>query len=720
MFAEAGSRDTAAVDAMPDLVDLGRETCGQLEPALRREWLVTNGLGGYAFGTLAGIPTRTYHGYLVAALRPPVDRTVLVAGLEELLTVDGERCALHAFERDDGSIAAAGYRNIERFRLDGMLPVWTYGVRGVRIERRVWMAHGRNTTYVRYRHAWGDTPVELSVTPLITRHDHHDPLTRITAPRVILDVGPDGQPAMGVETPGWQLRVWSTGGAVGAVAAGRAARRRLRLRKETARGLADRVDVFAPCVFTVRLEPGDCWTLVLSAEATPDPEPEGSLHEMLTRQEGLLRTAAAEHADPVVRQLVLAADQFIVERRIPGEEGAGRTIIAGYPWFNDWGRDTMIALPGLALATGRHADAAAILRSYGRFVRDGLLPNNFPDHADEIPGHHTIDASLWYPLALDAYARATGDMALVRELLPVMTGIIDAHIAGTRHLIGLDPRDGLLRGGEPGVQLTWMDAKVEDWVVTPRIGKPVEIQALWVNALRIVAGWLAALGADDGADPVTVDGGEGARSAARARSSARAGADGSDDGASAGARAAEYRAIATRAETSFGERFWRPELGWLADVIDGPEGDELALRPNQVLALSLPYPLVTGERANLVLEAVTSQLLTSFGLRSLAPSDPAYRDRFEGDRWFRDGAYHQGTVWSWLIGVYVDAYVRVTGDVASAMTALEPFADHLRDGALGSIAEIFEPEPPFDPRGCVAQAWGVSEVLRTWRELTGQ
>jgi predicted glycogen debranching enzyme len=701
MFDEVRSRDTAAMRATPNLVELGRETCGQLEAALRREWLVTNGLGGYAHGTLAGIPTRAYHGYLVAALRPPVDRVVLVAGLEELLTVDGQTSPLHAFERDDGAITPTGYGNIERFGLDGMLPVWTYGVGGVRLERRVWMAHGRNTTYVRYRHAWGSDPVELSVMPLITRHDHHDPRTGIAAPRVRLLDHAEGQPGVIVETPGWPLRAWSTGGTVSAVAGGRAARRRLRLRKEAARGLADRVDAFAQCVFSIRLEPGEAWALVLTAESTPDPEPEDSLAATLARQEWLLRTAAAEHADPVVRQLVLAADQFIVERQIAGGEEAGRTVIAGYPWFNDWGRDTMIALPGLALATGRHADAAVILRSFGRFVRDGLLPNNFPDHADEIPGHHTIDASLWYPLALDAYARATGDHALVRDLLPVMSGIIDAHVSGTRHRIGLDPRDGLLRGGEPGVQLTWMDAKVEDWVVTPRIGKPVEIQALWVNALRIVAGWLETLAPDVAAQPVALG-------------------DGRGNGATDRPRAAAYRAIAERAEASFADRFWRPELGWLADVVDGPDGDDLALRPNQLLALSLPHPLVTGERARLVLKAVTGQLLTSFGLRSLAPPDPAYRDRFEGDRWFRDGAYHQGTVWSWLIGPYVDAYLRVTGDVEGALAALAPFANHLRDGALGSIAEIFEPEPPFDPRGCVAQAWGVAEVLRTWRGLTGQ
>ena len=692
--ARAAAREPAATPTAPvtptappvPLVELGRETCGQLEAALRREWLVTNGLGGYAFGTLAGIPTRTYHGFLVAALRPPVDRTVLVAGLEERLDVGGTSVPLHALELGDGTIEGHGYRQVEHFRLDGMLPVWTCAVGGVRIERRVWMAHGRNTTYVRYRHAWGSEPVGLTVTPLITRHDHHDPVTGLAAPR-ILRLAPEDVPGPGYEVtdPGWPLRAWATGGALDPARGRRVPRRTLRHREETARGLPDRSDVFAPAGFHASLEPGETWTLVLSAESTPDPDPEEALAASLARQADLLRLARAEDADPVVRQLVLAADQFIVQREIPGDDQFGRTVIAGYPWFNDWGRDTMIALPGLTLATGRFDDSAAILRSFGRFVRDGLLPNNFPDHADETPGHHTIDASLWYPLAIDAYARATGDRALVAELLPVMTTIIDAHIAGTRHGIGMDPADSLLRGGEPGVQLTWMDAKVEDWVVTPRIGKPVEIQPLWVNALRLVAGWLAVT--DDERDR---------------------------------ARAGEYRAVAERAEASFARRFWRSELGWLADVVDGPDGDDLALRPNQMLALALPHPLIEGERASLVLDAVTRELATSYGLRSLAPSDPAYRDRFEGDRRFRDGAYHQGTVWSWLVGAYVDAYERVTGDMAGALEILAPFVDHLRDGVLGSIAEIFEPEPPFDPRGCGAQAWGVSEVLRTWRRLTGQ
>jgi predicted glycogen debranching enzyme len=377
-----------------------------------------------------------------------------------------------------------------------------------------------------------------------------------------------------------------------------------------------------------------------------------------------------------VQQLALAADQFIV-RRGTGE-GAAETVIAGYHWFNDWGRDTMIALPGLTLCTGRPADASRMLRAFASFVSDGLGPNNFPDQPGADPGYNTADASLWYILAVRAYHEATADTRLVDDLLPVLRGILDCHIRGTRYGIGMDPADGLLRAGQRGVQLTWMDAKIGEWVVTPRIGKPVEINALWYNALSTVAGFLA-LRRDE--------------------------------------TAAGYGALAGRVRDTFRARFVRSGRDALADVVDGPEGDDVAIRPNQIFAVSLPFPLLAGGEAKAVVDAVGRTLLTSYGLRSLSPDAPAYHGAYAGDVSLRDSAYHQGTAWAWLLGAYAEAYHRVYGDPDGALRLLAPLAHHLSDAGLGTISEIFDGDPPHAPRGCIAQAWSVAEALRVWRTL---
>jgi predicted glycogen debranching enzyme len=650
--------------AGPPLVELGPDVCGDLEAGLRREWLVTNGLGGYAFGTVAGPATRAYHGLLVAALSPPVGRTMLVGGLVEWATVDGERVALHAHEYGDGTIDQHGYRRLLSVRLEGMRPVFTYAIGDVRIEKRVWMAHEANTTYVHYSSVGADRPIELELTPLTTFRDHH---------------------AMGHEADGVSarpLRILAPGGSF---APGGRWFRGFAHREETARGLEDRSDLWATGEVRLGLRADQPATIIFTAEPGEPAGPEAALAAVIARDRNLLEKAEAEDSSAFVRDLVLAADQFIVRREIPVGDGAiepGRTVIAGYPWFNDWGRDTMISLPGLCLATGRHDEAATILRSFARFVRDGLLPNNFPDRTDELPEYHTIDASLWYPLAIGAHAAATGSGELIDDLLPTLRSIVEAHVAGTRFGIGMDAADGLLRGGAEGYQLTWMDARVDGWVVTPRRGKPVEIQALWINALRLVGGWLVERGDPD-----------------------RAGT--------------RYLEIAERAAAAFVRRFWRPELGYLADVVDGPDGDDISLRPNQVFALSLPHPLVDGSMAASVLDAVGRSLAVPLGLRSLAPADPAYRPRYQGDRRFRDAGYHQGTVWTWPIGAYAEAVARVRGDAAAGLEILRPFEDHLRAAGLGSVSEILEPEPPFEPRGCPYQAWGVAEVLRVWRALGG-
>jgi glycogen debranching enzyme len=662
----------ALVSFVPAEVDIGREILGDLEAALRREWLVTNGLGGYASGTSIGVPTRAYHGYLIAALSPPVDRTVLVSGLRE--RAGGQ--ALHALERPDGSFDGDGPDRLARLRLEGMLPVWTYELAdGATLERRVWMEHERSTAYVRYEVVAGG-PVELVLEPLVTFRDHQK-------------VGPPELPVLEPIADGALLR-FAAGPPITIRAASAAFESDLHrdgpfaLREQAIRGEGDEAEAVAVGRLRATCAPGRPVTLVLSTESSPELDGEAALARARARQTELIERADATDASALVRQLVLAADQFLVRRLIPlGPDEppeVGRTIIAGYHWFNDWGRDTMIAVSGLTLATGRSAEGAAILRSFSRFVRDGLLPNNFPDHAGQEVGYHTIDAALWYAVAIERHRAATGDEALVDDLLPVIRQILDAHVGGTRYGIGMDPADGLIRGSAEGYQLTWMDAKVEDWVVTPRRGKPVEIQALWIDSLRIVAGWL------------------------RARNDAAA---------------ERYEQLAERATESFEARFWRPELGYLADVVDGPEGDELKLRPNQLFALSLPHALLSGERARSVVAACERELLTPGGLRSLAPSDPSYRPQFHGDRWFRDAGYHQGTVWGWLIGPYCDALVRV-GRRDEALAALRPFVEHLSDGGLGTISENFEPTPPFEPRGCIAQAWSVAEVLRCWRGLTGE
>ncbi len=659
---------------MSTIVSVGREICGDFDAALRREWLVTNGLGGYASGTLAGVNTRGYHGLLVAALDP---RTVLVAAAVEHATYDGNRYALSSHEYADGTIDGRGYEHLGSFSLDGMLPVWTFALADALLERRIWMPHGANTTYVMYRlRRVTVASVDLEITPLITCRDFHTLARAGAAPRIeTLPKLPNVRAIFGEQ----QIRMLASGGIFDE--RGEWYWNFLH-REERARGLGDIADLYAPGTFRATLRLGDTLTIAYSCEdGAIDLDGDRMLATAQSRQRELLERADAVDADPVVQQLTLAADQFVVERA-PTAAGSvpGTTIIAGYQWFNDWGRDTMIALPGLTLATGRPADAASILPGFAPFVRDGLLPNNFPDAAGVIPGYNTVDASLWYVLAIQSYVDASGDGALARELLPIVRQIIDAHIAGTRYGIGVDAADGLLRAGEPGVQLTWMDAKVGDWVVTPRIGKPVEINALWYNALCIAA----RLTAPDDAKT-----------------------------------AAHYDALADRARASFVRRFVRDDGRGLADVVDGPDvaGDDLSIRPNQIFAVSLPHPLLDGDQAKDVVDTVARELLTTIGLRSLSRDDPSYRGAYGGDPLSRDGAYHQGTVWPWLLGPFAEAHHRVYGDAAVALAFLRPLAHHLADAGLGTISEIADGDPPHTPRGCIAQAWSVAETLRVWRKL---
>lgn len=648
------------------MIAFGRDICGDLPAAERREWLVANGIGGYAAGTVAAVPTRSYHGLLVAALNPPLGRTLLLAALDETVAYDGHTYPLFAVRWQDGRIEPTGFHHLERFALEGTTPLWSYACADALLEKRVWMEPGSNTTYIRYCLQRASRPLELTVAALIDCRDHHA-------------VTPAGAWTPHVAPVEGGLRVTAFDGAPPLTLLadrGQAApcctwRDGIFLRVEDCRGLPALDAHCEAALFRLRLEAGEAVTLVASTEPAPDLDGAAAYARRRAYETDLLARAAPglDLSKPAVAQLVLAADQFIVRRELPGDPN-GRSVIAGYPWFGDWGRDTMIALPGLTLATGRPEIAARILRTFAHFVDRGMLPNRFPDEG-QTPEYNTVDATLWYFEAIRAYHQASGDDALLSELFPVLQQIVEWHRRGTRYNIHVDPADGLLYAGEEGVQLTWMDAKVDDWVVTPRIGKPVEVNALWYNALCSMAVFAARLGAD----------------------------------------ASIYRDLAGQTRAGFA-RFWNGAAGYCYDVIDGPAGNDAALRPNQLLAVSLPHSPLSSAQQRAVVDACARRLLTSHGLRSLSPDDPAYVGRYGGNRRQRDAAYHQGTVWAWLIGPFVDAHLRVYGDRQTARSFLQPLLDHLTDHGLGTISEIFDGDPPFTPRGCFAQAWSVAEMMR--------
>ncbi|HSB71062.1 MAG TPA: amylo-alpha-1,6-glucosidase [Candidatus Methylomirabilis sp.] len=652
----------------------GREICGTLAVAESREWLCTNGIGGFASGTVAGLLTRRYHGFLVAALQPPLGRTLLVAKLDERVEYGGAGRPLSANRWADGTVDPHGYREIEEFRLEGTTPVWTFACADALVEKRIWMEQGANTTYVRYRILRAGGPVGLELKALVNYRDYHS-TTRGGGWRMAVEAVPHG------------LRVRAFDGARPFILAAQGAEAETAhawyegfdLARERERGLDSREDQLHVGTLRAELAPGDDLTVVLSAEAAPSLDGTAAWRRRQGHEEDLLSRwrsghPASRQAPPWVEQLALAADQFVVRRPLP-DDPDGMSVIAGYHWFGDWGRDTMISLPGLLLTTGRADAAARILTTFARFVDRGMLPNRFPD-AGEAPEYNTVDATLWYFEAVRATYAATKDDALLKTLYPVLQEIVRWHRQGTRYGIAEDPADGLLRAGEPGVQLTWMDAKIGDWVVTPRIGKPVEINALWYNALWSMAGFARLLGQS----------GE------------------------------EWDHLAARVRTAFG-RFWNEEAGCCYDVLDGPAGSDGTLRPNQIFAVSLPESPLTPEQQSRVVDACGRHLLTSFGLRSLLPGHPAYRGRYVGGPGERDASYHQGPVWGWFLGPFALAHLRVYGDPKAALAFLRPLEHHLGDYGVGSIAEIFDGDSPFTPRGCIAQAWSVAETLRAWLEI---
>jgi predicted glycogen debranching enzyme len=664
-------------------VQFGREVCGDLEIAESREWLVTNGLGGYASGTVAGTATRRYHGLLMASLQPPVQRTMLVNGIDESVRYFENRFSLGTNRWMSGSISPRGYLQVESFHLEGTKPVWRFALADALLEKRVWMKQGENTTYVQYSLVRGSAPVELEGKVLVNYRDfHHTTQAK------------DWQ--MTIEPVEHGLRVKAFDGAVPFYLKSSGASwtpehecyREYFLPAERARGLDDHEDRLFAGLFQCHLRLGESVTIVLSTEEDTSLDAEQARAMRADRELKLFQAWQGQHAKVSAAradeepgwlwQLVPAADQFLVERVFP-DQSRGHTIIAGYPWFNDWGRDVMIALPGLTLSAGRPEIARDILRTWARFVEDGLLPNNFPDGAGE-PEHNTADATLWFFEALRQYFQVTQDLDLIRDLFPVLAAIIDAHVHGTDFNIKVDPMDALLSAGSPEVQLTWMDAKIGNWVVTPRRGKPVEINALWINALYTMANFAGTL--------------------AKPREG--------------------YAKLADKA-TRYFQKFWNAERNCCYDVIEIPGGEkDAALRPNQIFAVSLPASPLEPSQQKAVVATVAEHLLTSHGLRSLGPQEPGYKGKYGGGPRDRDSSYHQGTVWGWLLGPFALAHYRVYKDAAMAQSFLEPLGRTIYSAGLGTLGEVFGGDAPFPPGGCPAQAWTVAEAFRAWQFLSAE
>lgn len=637
----------------------------EFDSARRLEWLETNGLGGFSSSTILGMNTRRYHGLLTAATQPPAGRVVLLSKLEEIVEARGERFEL-AVNQYPGVIHPAGHRYLAGFRREPF-PEFVYRLPGgIGITKRVFMPNGENTVVIEYEaECPGGERCELEVRPLIAFRDYHGTTHRNGALNTTVDFR-DGLAS--VQPYGDLPRLYFAHDARAAEPAG-SWYDNFEYEIERERGLDFREDLFNPLVLRFPLGQGERATVIASTRERRAPDAPGLRARELTRRRAIA-DAAPGSSSPLIGELTAAADQFIVQR------GELKSIIAGYPWFSDWGRDTMIALPGLTLVTGRFDVARDILLAFARSVDQGMLPNRFPD-AGETPEYNTVDATLWYFEAVRAYLHYTEDFEFVRrQLLPVLQEILDWHVRGTRYGIRRD-EDGLLTCGEAGVQLTWMDAKIGDWVVTPRTGKPVEVQALWYNALRVME-------------------------ELRGR-------------AGGGREAEELGQQAAHARESFLARFWNAGSGCLFDVVTA-NGNDGAVRPNQIFAVSLHYPLLEGGRAREVVGVVERELLTPAGLRSLSPRDPAYKGRYQGGVWERDSAYHQGTVWPWLIGPFLTAFCRTHPDPAAARAQagrwLSAYEQQLRVACLGQLSEIADGDSPHSPRGCFAQAWSVAELLR--------
>ncbi|MFN7927969.1 MAG: amylo-alpha-1,6-glucosidase [Blastocatellia bacterium] len=653
---------------------------------LSHEWLVANGLGGYASSTIAGVATRRFHGLLIAALPSPLGRLNMFNHLAEYLILpDDSQHQISGEEQTttDRDIDSAQY--LAEFRLEGGLPVWVYQVGDAQVEKRLLLPHLQNTVQISWKLLAGADSLRLRLRPGFYFRPHEGLVSEpLAEPYKLTIVGDRYEISTRDDYP--PLRLMLSGDA-SQMTLDRGILENQFYTIEAHRGYDSQGVLWSPGCFSTRLTKDQTTTLTASTESwlrLQALSPEEAFEAERERRRRLLFAAPQAAHSGMGAELVLAADQFIITPAGRAEEAvrvraAGdevRTVIAGYHWFTDWGRDTMISLEGLTLSTGRYIEAGWILRTFAHYVRDGLIPNMFPEGEKE-GLYHTADATLWFFHALDRYLHYTHDGETLRLLLPTLQNIVRHHLDGTRFGIGVDSSDGLLRQGADGYQLTWMDAKVGDWVVTPRRGKAVEINALWYNALRLLEGWLRE------AEQETA--------------------------------AANIAAQAEQTAAAFNRRFWYEKGQYLYDVVDSEQGDDPAFRPNQLLAFSLPHPVLTQDRWAIVLKAAQEKLYTPVGLRSLAPDQKDYKPKYDGDLRSRDAAYHQGTVWGWLIGPFVDAWLKVhPDDTEGARRFVQGFEPHLNEGCVGSISEIFDAEQPYTQRGCVAQAWSVAEVLRCW------
>jgi predicted glycogen debranching enzyme len=658
-----------------------------LDALAGREWLETNGLGSYASGTACGASTRRYHGLLVAALTPPVRRHVLLASMEEVLEWQGREIpfSTHFYRH---VVHPDGYRHLLNFEARPVA-TWTFAVDGIELERRVWLPHGTQAVVISYRLL--GTPDQQKATlrlrPLLAFRDFHAlrkesdgfSLAATDTPGRVSFRPIDDLPQLFLHHNGWYRHQpeWYRG---------------FRYDIEDQRGFDAYEDLLSPGMLEFDLAAGEAAFVHAGLEPVEGLDA-GALFRLETaelqrRRERASLAARARTsgrdvpldrwADTLAARLAEAAEQFLVRRA-----DRARTVVAGYHWFADWGRDTFISLPGLAAVTGRWPLAKEILESFIPYIDRGMVPNRFPE-GGSAPEYNTVDAALWFIDAARRYAQESADHGFVSEkLLPVLEEIIEWHSAGTRHGIGVDPADGLLFAGEPGVALTWMDAIVDGVAVTPRHGKPVEVNALWYNALIASADMAASAGRADLAEV--------------------------------------WKRRGERVRTSFNKRFWSEELGHLYDVVDGPYGDDPSLRPNQVIAISLPHTVLDERYRRPVMEIVEARLLTPMGLRTLDPADRRYRGRYEGGVLARDTAYHNGTVWPWLLGPFASALYRTFGDTAETRgrvrNLIVSMSRHLgTEACLGQLSEIADGDAPHEPRGCIAQAWSVAEVARVLLE----
>ena len=630
--------------------------------SIRHEWLETNGLGGWASSSIIGCNARRYHGLLVAAIVPPAERMALVSKLDETIVIAQTRFEL-GVNNYGGVIHPNGNQHQSSFTRD-LFPQFVYEAGGVILKKTIAMVHGENTTLIIYDVIKAEERFTLELLPLLSVRGYHS-LMHVNgavhheasfSDHIFKTKAYDGTPDIFIKIPGadyyhnpnWYFH--------------------FNYDIEKYRGLDFAEDLFAHGNFSVSLGQGDSLGIIISTEDPSGRDAKELLAKESSRRQLLFKD---QPNDETLQQLLLAADQFVVKR----DEDL-KTVIAGYHWFTDWGRDTMISLPGLCLSTGRFDDAKKILAAFAKTVSQGMLPNRFQDNGAP-PEYNNVDGTLWYFIAIYKYLQATNDKEFVLgELLPVLKEIIDWHFKGTRYSIHAT-EDGLLYSGEQGVQLTWMDSKIGDWVVTPRTGKAVEINALWYNALSIYSLLLELEGSNDAA--------------------------------------IQIKQKALLAKKSFNDQFWNNEAGCLYDVVNANEKDD-SLRPNQLFAISLPFSLLENQKAASVIKIVTEKLYTPVGLRSLSPGDPSYTSCYEGDSFKRDSCYHQGTVWSWLLGAYVDALIKIGTDKSLVKNVVENFTYHLNEGCIGSVSEIFDAEPPHAPKGCAAQAWGVAEILRVIKD----